>query len=96
MKKISIEERLDILLNTKFTVKEYPTELTREIEELIDREADMINRGRPDSSLDGLRQRLCNLFLQFIETPEFNPEASRFQKIPYDLLIGNSENEKNN
>ena len=47
VRKLTIDERLDILLNTKWTVKEYNTELTREIEELIDREADMINRGRP-------------------------------------------------
>jgi hypothetical protein len=45
---------LDILLNTKWTVKEYNTELTHEIEELIDREADMINRGRPEKSLEGI------------------------------------------
>jgi hypothetical protein len=24
--------------------------------------------------------------LQFIETPEFNPEAARFQKVPRELL----------
>lgn len=76
--KMAVDERLDILLNTKWTVKEYKTELTREIEELIDREADMINRGRPQNSLVGLRQRLSNLFLTFIETPEYNPEAARF------------------
>ena len=44
----------------------------------------MINRGRPPKSLEGknnnlgLRSRLNNLFLKFIETPEFNPEAARF------------------
>lgn len=60
LKKVTIDERLDILLNTKWTIKEfinlifrYNTELTHEIEELIDREADMINRGRPDKSLEG-------------------------------------------
>lgn len=51
VQKMAVDERLDILLNTKWTVKEYKTELTREIEELIDREADMINRGRPEKSL---------------------------------------------
>ena len=39
----------------KWTVKEFDTELTREIVDLIDREADMLNRGRSESSLDGLR-----------------------------------------
>ena len=53
LRKISIDERLDILLNTKWTVNQYDEELTREIQELIDREADMINRGRSESSLEG-------------------------------------------
>eukprot|EP01017_Pseudomicrothorax_dubius_P038867 TRINITY_DN588_c0_g2_i2.p1 TRINITY_DN588_c0_g2~~TRINITY_DN588_c0_g2_i2.p1 ORF type:complete len:157 (-),score=57.34 TRINITY_DN588_c0_g2_i2:23-493(-) len=81
-KSTTLDERLDILLNTKWTVKEFDSPLSREIVELIDREADMLNRGRPEASLDGLRKRLCNLFLRFIETPDYNPEAARFQKIP--------------
>lgn len=47
----------------------------------------MLNRGRSESSLAGLRKRLANLFLQFIETPEFNPEAARFQKVPAELML---------
>lgn len=47
MKNISTDERLDILLNTKWTVKEWDCNLTREIVELIDREANMLDRGRP-------------------------------------------------
>jgi hypothetical protein len=87
MKSVSLDERLDILLNTKFTVLERRYEkISDEIEELINREADMINRGRPEPSLEGLRQRLCNLFLQYIENPKMNPEAARFQKIPIELL----------
>jgi len=86
MTNIPLDERLDILLNTKWTVKEFDCQLTREIVDLIDREADMLSRGRGEGSLEGLRKRLCNLFLQFIEKPEFNPEAARFQKIPFDLL----------
>ena len=61
----------------KWTVKEFDCNLTRSIVELIDREADLLNRGRAESSLDGLRKRLLNLFLQFIETPEFNPEVRK-------------------
>ncbi|KAJ0401747.1 hypothetical protein ATCC90586_000328 [Pythium insidiosum] len=72
----SVDERLDVLLNVKWTVKEFDCALTREIIELIDREADMLSRGRKKESLEGLRKRLTNLFLQFIENPEFNPEAS--------------------
>lgn len=83
---MTTDERLDVLLHTKWTVKEFDCNLTREIVDLIDREADMLNRGRSESSLEGLRKRLSNLFLQFIETPEFNPEAARFQKVPRELL----------
>ena len=97
---LSIDERLDILLHTKWTVKEFDCALTREIVDLIDREADMLNRGRAEKSLEGiyiyiyiyiyaylgLRKRLCNLFLHFIEHPGFNPEAARFQKVPIELL----------
>ena len=45
---------------------------------------DLIRRGRSDKSLDALRKRLSNLFLQFIDVPEFNPEAANFQKVPYE------------
>ena len=82
---LSIDERLDVLLHVKWTVKEFDCNLTREIVDLIDREADLLNRGRSETSLDGLRKRIANLFLQFCETPEFNPEAARFQKVPRDL-----------
>jgi len=84
---LSIDERLDVLLHVKWTVKEFDCNLTRDIVELIDREADMLNRGRSEASLQGLRTRVANLFLQFIETPEFNPEAGRFQKVPQELIV---------
>ena len=84
---LTIDERLDVLLHVKWTVKEFDCNLTRDVVELIDREADMLNRGRSEASLQGLRKRLANLFLQFIETPEFNPEAARFQKVPAELTL---------
>lgn len=62
-------------------MKEFDCNLTRDIVDLIDREADMLNRGRSEESLEGLRKRLANLFLQFVHTPEFNPEAARFQQV---------------
>jgi len=82
---LTVDERLDVLLHVKWTVKEFDCNLTREAVDLIDREADMLNRGRPEKSFVGLRRRLANLFLQFIETPEFNPEAMRFQKVARQL-----------
>lgn len=82
---LTVDERLDVLLHVKWTVKEFDCNLTREVVDLIDREADMLNRGRPEKSFKGLRKRLSNLFLQFVETPEFNPESMRFQKVPRQL-----------
>jgi hypothetical protein len=79
---LTVDERLDVLLHVKWTVKEFDCELTRDIVELIDREADLLNRGRNDNSMIGLRKRLSNLFLEFIEQPEFNPQAIHYTKIP--------------
>merc|ERR1719399_1964142 len=83
---LTVDERLDVLLHVKWTVKEFDCNLTREIVDLIDREADMLNRGRPEVSFQGLRKRMSNLFLQFVETPEFNPEAMHFQKVARQLV----------
>ncbi|KAI9014627.1 hypothetical protein BC832DRAFT_545979 [Gaertneriomyces semiglobifer] len=79
---VSVDERLQILLHVKYTVKEFDCNLTREIVELIDREGDLVSRGRDAKSMEGLRRRISNLFLQFIRTPEFNPEAALHQSFP--------------
>ncbi|KAL0234819.1 hypothetical protein PCE1_001855 [Barthelona sp. PCE] len=84
---IPLDERLDVLLHVKCTVKEFDCALTRDIVDLIDREADLISRNRPVKTMKGLRQRISNLFLRFIETPEFNPEAARFQRVPVDFRV---------
>eukprot|EP01059_Diplonema_ambulator_P029318 TRINITY_DN48663_c0_g1_i1.p1 TRINITY_DN48663_c0_g1~~TRINITY_DN48663_c0_g1_i1.p1 ORF type:complete len:312 (+),score=116.81 TRINITY_DN48663_c0_g1_i1:93-938(+) len=87
LKGLTIDERLDILLPVKWAVKAFSCPLTREIVELVDREADILNRGRPSKSLEGQRQQLSNLFLQFIETPEFNPEAIHHQPVSLEYAI---------
>lgn len=38
-------------------------------------------RGVRDSNLEGLRKRIATLFLQYIKTPTFNPEAARLLKV---------------
>ena len=125
--KLTVEERLELLLHVKWTVKQFDCQLTRELCELLEREADLLNRGRPEKSMEGawacefvyrgsrrgrdrvhtdalegccvtvtawclclccraastgLRKRIYDMFLQFVETPEFNPEAARFQRVP--------------
>ncbi len=74
----SIDERLDCLLHVKWTVQEFDAPLTKDIADLADREADLLSRGRPLKSVEKLRTRLSNLFLEFIEDPKFNPRAADF------------------
>jgi hypothetical protein len=94
----SVDVRLKNLFEFKKLMESYyenhKCSLIQEIIALIERESDMLQRGRPDFSLEGnylltlgLRQRLNNLYLNFIETPMFNPEAARFQIIPKDYLM---------
>jgi hypothetical protein len=71
-------DRMELLMHVRATVSEFDCALSREIVSLTEREVDMMQRGRPAESLAGARQRLRTLFLTFCETPEFNPEASRF------------------
>ncbi len=69
---LTIDQRLDVLLHVKWTVKEFDCNLTRELVGLIEREADLLNRGRNVKLLEGLRKRISSLFLTFIETPGEN------------------------
>uniref|UniRef100_A0A8C6X4U2 IQ motif and ubiquitin domain containing n=1 Tax=Naja naja TaxID=35670 RepID=A0A8C6X4U2_NAJNA len=86
MKDLPQDERLDVLLTLKHTVKEHECKLTQEIVELIDREADLMMRAVKECNLQGLRQRICTLFLQYIKTPLFNPEVARLLKVPPDPM----------
>ena len=80
---VSVNQRLEVLLNVKWTIKAVePCMLTKTLSDLLDREADLLNRGRPFKSMESLRFRIKNLFLQFIEDPAYNPRASEFIKIP--------------
>lgn len=49
--------------------------------DLIDREVDLMTRGVKAASLEGLRKRICTLFLQYIKTPAFNPEVAKLLKV---------------
>lgn len=82
----AVDDRLQVLLHVKYTVKEFDCRLSRDIVELIDREGDLLSRGRSAESLRGLRHRLSNLFFNFIQTPEFNPEAAQFSKLPVTIV----------
>ncbi|XP_055139816.1 IQ motif and ubiquitin-like domain-containing protein isoform X1 [Symphalangus syndactylus] len=86
LKNISQDERLDVLLTLKHTVKEHECKLTREILELIDREVDLMMRGVKHHNLEGLRKRIATLFFHYIKTPLFNPEVAKYLKVPQDPL----------
>jgi hypothetical protein len=51
---LSVEERLEVLLNIKWTVKQFDCQLTRDICDLVDRESDLLNRGRSEKSVEGV------------------------------------------
>ncbi|XP_009698666.1 PREDICTED: IQ and ubiquitin-like domain-containing protein, partial [Cariama cristata] len=86
MNDIPKDERIDVLLTLRRTVKEHECKLTQEIVELIDREIDLMSREVKECNLEGLRKRICTLFLQYIKTPKFNPEVARMLKVPPDPL----------
>ncbi|XP_037244809.1 IQ and ubiquitin-like domain-containing protein [Falco rusticolus] len=86
MNDIPKDERVDVLLTLRRTVKEHECKLTQEIVELIDREVDLMLREVKECNLEGLRKRICTLFLQYIKTPKFNPEVARVLKVPPDPL----------
>ena len=64
-----IDDRLETLVSVKWTAGEFDCALSRDITELCDREAEMLNRGRSEATLAGLRKRLSNLFLQVRASP---------------------------
>lgn len=57
--------------------QEHKCQLSRDIVDLIDREVDLMARRVKPANLEGLRERISTLFLQFIKTPAFNPEVAR-------------------
>ncbi|NXN14570.1 IQUB protein, partial [Indicator maculatus] len=86
MKGIPKDERIDVLLTLRHTVKEHECKLTQEIVELIDREVDLMSREVKECNLEGLRKRIRTLFLQYTKNPKFNPEVARILKVPPDPL----------
>ena len=68
MKYLTQDERLDVLLTLKHTVKEHDCKLTQEIIELIDREADLLMRGVKESNLEGKKKNIKNSSLKVISS----------------------------
>lgn len=64
-----------------FFPQEHECKLTEEIVALIDREVDLMSREVKECNLEGLRKRICTLFLQYIKIPEFNPRVAGLLKV---------------
>ncbi|KAK2517028.1 Iqub [Columba livia] len=86
MNDIPKDERMDVLGILRLRMKEHECKLTQEILELIDREVDLMSREVKECNLEGLRKRICTLFLQYVKTPKFNPEVAKILKVPPDPL----------
>lgn len=76
---VPLNSRVEILKQVKQTVQEFECALSTELLALIDRETDLLTRGRSIQSLEGLRKRILNAFLRFIESPTSNPGAKLLQ-----------------
>ncbi|KAI5078574.1 hypothetical protein GOP47_0006245 [Adiantum capillus-veneris] len=81
----TVDERMCVLGYIKWTVQGFDCQLTKELIQLIEREADLMFRNRPTESLQGLRHRILDLFLKFIQVPKFNPEAAAYQCVSIDF-----------
>ncbi|XP_012730407.2 IQ and ubiquitin-like domain-containing protein isoform X1 [Fundulus heteroclitus] len=75
------QQRLSYLKKLKKTVEEHECQLVWDIIDLIDREMDLMSREVKEHNLEGLRKRICTLFLQYIKTPAFNPKVVKLLKV---------------
>ncbi|XP_008409464.1 IQ and ubiquitin-like domain-containing protein isoform X2 [Poecilia reticulata] len=75
------QERRRFLEKLRNTVMEHECQLVWDITDLIDREIDLMGRDVKEHNLEGLRKRICTLFLQYIRTPAFNPKVIKLLKV---------------
>ncbi|XP_054878630.1 IQ and ubiquitin-like domain-containing protein isoform X2 [Poeciliopsis prolifica] len=75
------QERWSFLEKLRNTVMEHECQLVWDIIDLIDREMDLMGRDVKEHNLEGLRKRICTLFLQYIRTPAFNPKVIKLLKV---------------
>ena len=75
------EERVQVLGALQQNIAQFDCKLTRELADLAQRETDLMERGVRHSCLGGLRERILQLYLQYVRTPLFNPEARRYRRL---------------
>lgn len=67
--------------------QEHECQLVWDIIDLIDREMDLMGRDVKEHNLEGLRKRICTLFLQYIRTPAFNPKVIKLLKVNHMMFM---------
>ncbi|XP_055936588.1 IQ and ubiquitin-like domain-containing protein [Argiope bruennichi] len=83
-KYISVQDRVDALKNLKAILKPYHSKLTDNLIQLANREIDLHIRGIKNVHLEGLQNRIRNLFWQFAKKPVYNPEMQLLTKMKKD------------
>lgn len=69
---MELKERMELLVDMKFTLQEFRHPLAEEIINLLDRECDLLVRRCNDYQLEFLRRRIAANIVQFIKTSELN------------------------
>lgn len=75
---VSVPSRHALLDRVLNVVCAHQSPLIGDIEDLVYREKDLLDRNRPLRSMEMLRLRLGTLFLQFIQDPRYNQRASEY------------------
>ncbi|CAH2040479.1 unnamed protein product, partial [Iphiclides podalirius] len=78
---MEVNERIELLVDMKFALQEFPHHLTDEIIALLDRECDLLIRRCDDHQLEFLRRRVAACVLQLIKTSELNSDVTRGKEI---------------
>lgn len=88
-RQVSSAQRVELLMSVKVTIREYKCLVTQRLAALIDREVYLLNFGYPVQSrmFDGLRERIQQQFVLFCKTPEFNPEVTRYIRVPPNVKV---------
>ncbi|CAK1579312.1 unnamed protein product [Parnassius mnemosyne] len=74
-------ERIELLVDMKFALQEFPHHLSEEIITLLDRECDLLVRRCNDHQLEFLRRRVAASVLQFIKTSELNSGVTKCKDV---------------
>ncbi|XP_041988820.1 IQ and ubiquitin-like domain-containing protein [Aricia agestis] len=76
-----VNERIELLVEMKFSLQEFNHDLTEEIIELLERECDLLIRGCNDHQLEFLRRRTAACIFQLIKTSELNSGVTKCKDI---------------